>query len=115
MIENLLVFVVCVLTAYGAFNIVVEILDFIHNSKLKLKNSAVRIILAVKNQEEIVEYIATVARQIVQRDLPGSKIIFIDMGSSDDTFKILRKLEERYQDIEIHDRRKGEEIILDEF
>jgi hypothetical protein len=90
------------LALYG-FTVIVSNVVIALLKRANIKNSSVRLVLIVKNQENIIEGIVRsilmldVLRKIMSRD----RLIVVDMGSTDDTLNILSKLKNDGEYIEI--------------
>ncbi|AEV66884.1 hypothetical protein [Acetivibrio clariflavus] len=102
MLKTMFDIVVYMFATYGFIVFLHELLVSIKHSR-RYKNSMIRLVLMVKNQGEVIE---GVLRNALQRDfirklMPDGRLTVLDMGSSDDTVDILKKLEKDYEYIEV--------------
>jgi len=72
-----------------------------------------KLVLIVKNQGEVIE---GVLRNALQRDfirklMPDGRLTVVDMGSTDDTVEILKKLEMDYECIEVLKKSEMESLF----
>ena len=103
------------LVVFAIIQILVNIYKYFYTIKRNdNKNKGIYIIVTVKNQQETVEGII---RSIVWRSLNKSyygvvpNILIVDMGSTDDTLKILEKLHNEYEFIKVTDKEEYINII----
>lgn len=99
------------LAFYGLFEIIKNIVYIF--SYTNLKSNGVYVIVAVKNQENIIEGFI---RGILFRFLYGKEdnikdIIIADLNSKDNTKQILEKMKKDYNNIKITTWKECEEII----
>jgi len=80
------------------------------------KKSGLKLILAVKDQENTIEGVIReiYGSGVLERTMGDGYLTVVDMGSKDDTLKILTRLQKRYQGLEITCCRDMESV-LDEF
>ncbi len=101
----------CFFAIYGVIQIVLNIYREFHN--IFIKSSEAKIIVTVKNAQDTIEGII---RALVWKSLNNKqggivpKIIIADLGSNDETPKILEKLCVEYNFIEITDSEGLERI-----
>lgn len=103
--------IVWTLALYGLFEIIKTIIYIF--SYTNLKSDGIYMIIAVKNQESKVEGFL---RSIIFRFLYGKEeyikdIIVTDLDSSDNTMKILEKLQKDYDCIKVANWRECKEVI----
>lgn len=103
--------IVWTLALYGLFEIIKTIIYIF--SYTNLKSDGIYMIIAVKNQESKVEGFL---RSILFRFLYGKEeyikdIIVTDLDSSDNTMKILEKLQKDYDCIKVANWRECKEVI----
>ncbi|MDP4092285.1 MAG: hypothetical protein Q8920_02900 [Bacillota bacterium] len=100
------------LAVYGAIVLVISIAGSIHRS-FNEYNPGMKLILEVKNQEEKIEGILRnlLAGNAIGRIIPVSSITVIDMGSTDDTLKILKLLSKDYECIKILEKQDAEKAV----
>ena len=103
--------IVWTLALYGLFEIIKTIIYIF--SYTNLKSDGIYMIIAVKNQEGKVEGFL---RSIIFRFLYGKEeyikdIIVTDLDSSDNTMKILEKLQKDYDCIKVANWRECKEVI----
>ncbi|MGE4284668.1 MAG: glycosyltransferase [Clostridia bacterium] len=95
---------VCFFAIYGVIQLGLKIYDDLHN--FDFKKDDIYIIISVKNQQDTIEGII---RSVVWKSLNNTRggsipyILVVDMGSTDDTVKILDKLCKEYDFIHVTD------------
>lgn len=99
------------LALYGTFEIIKTIINIYTNTKLK--SDGIYMIIAVKNQENRIECFL---RSFIFRVIYGKEefikdIIIADLDSTDETMKILSKLEEEYDCLKIANWKECKEVI----
>jgi hypothetical protein len=101
------------LALFGALMLTISIVKTVSN-RLKHENQKVRLILMVKDQEEQIEGIvrSVFTGDLLYGTLPGNNLIILDMGSQDDTLKIVEKLKRDYQYIDIIRKEEKEKAFL---
>lgn len=114
MLNILFYFVVCILALYGLILLVISVVNTICD-RVSLKNDGIKLVLLVKNQQEVVE---GVIRNIMASNLPrkimtGRKLTIIDISSTDETFKILQMLKDDNEWLEILSEDEKEKIFED--
>lgn len=102
MAEKVFEFVMVILATYGFFIIMHDLVLAI-KSKSKYQNSMIKLVLIVKNQGDVIEGVLrnVLPRNFIRKLMPGGKLTILDMGSKDDTIKILQKLEKDYECLEV--------------
>lgn len=98
MLKHILDFITCLLAVYGALSIILDFLCARGVRNLRAGNHEIRLVLLVKNAEEVIE---GVVRSILyggflRRTTSDGKLTVVDMGSTDKTADILRRLENEY-------------------
>lgn len=102
MLYLIVLFLACLLAVYGGFSLISGLFDAV-----RCRNCAgggmARVIVAVRNTEEEIEYIVrnAVKSELASRLMSDGSIIFVDMDSKDDTFRILQELKKEYANIRI--------------
>jgi hypothetical protein len=114
MTESILKYIIYLLAVYGAITLIFGILGAVHG-RMVAEATKVRLVLFVKNVEEYIEYII---RNAVKYELPdkimsGNNLMVVDLNSTDDTFKILQKLKNDYECIDILSAGDKEDILSD--
>lgn len=105
MLDILMQSLICFFAIYGIIQMVMNIYTWLHNMHFK-KNDDVYIIVTVKNQQETIEGII---RSIVWKSLNNihggivPNILVVDMGSTDETPRILDRLHLEYDFIQVTD------------
>jgi len=92
-----------VLAIYGFIEIIKTVAVAI--TKVNFKNNGIYIIIAVKNQENKIEGFlrSFLFRMIYGKDEYINDIYITDMNSTDETKKIIEKLEPEYDQIKLYD------------
>ncbi len=104
--------IICFLVIYGTIQMILNIYEFF--SKSYLQDDNIYIIITVKNQQNTVEGII---RALVWRSLNNyyggiiPNIFVVDMGSTDETLKILEKLRQEYNFIEVINKEQYKSIL----
>jgi len=108
----LLQIVIWILAIYGLIEISINIFNGIAMVNNNIKD--MYILIAVKNQEDTIEGIV---RSIVFKNIyyknedMFNNILIADMGSTDDTINILRKLSKEYSFLKIVDCKESQEFL----
>lgn len=96
---------------YGVFSMLVSILNSVR-CRIKPENSNMKLVLIVKNQEENIEgVVRNILDEEFLRKMMLNSISVIDLGSADNTMEILLKLKQRYENLEILDCDKKDNIF----
>ncbi|MCR4435147.1 MAG: hypothetical protein QHH06_07165 [Clostridiales bacterium] len=100
------------LAVYGALTLIISVFSSIYR-RSKPENGNVKLVLAVKNQQETVE---GMVRSIFKSDLlhrlvPDNTLTVLDMGSTDETLKILSTLKKEYEYIDIIKQEEKERVF----
>jgi len=101
-----------VLALYGLSIIIFNIL-YALIKKPNIREPHVKLVLIVKNQEDIIEgiirniFMVDFLKKIIEKE----KLTIIDMGSTDDTFKIITRLRKDNKGIEILEYNQKEKIF----
>ena len=112
--ENfILTSIIWILAIYGLIEIIKTIIYL--TSTISIKQNGTYMIIAVKNQENTIEYFI---RNLLFRILYGKEetiknIIVADLDSEDATMQILKKLEKDYDCISVKNWRECKQIIDD--
>ncbi len=93
---------VYVMALYGLITAIGNLIDSLA-LRVRLGKTSYKLVLSVKNQEETIEGII---RSIFEDELfrdkdTHTKVVVIDKGSTDETLKILHKLQEDYENLEV--------------
>jgi len=112
MLKTMFDIVVYMFATYGLIVFLHELLVSIKHSR-QYRSSMIKLVLIVKNQGEVIE---GVLRNALQRDLirklmPDGRLTVVDMGSTDDTVEILKKLEKDYECIEVLKKSEMERLF----
>ena len=111
MLDFILNGILWVLALYGLFEIIKTIIYTY--TYTNLKSDGIYIIIATKNQEKKIEGFlrSFLFRVIYGKEENVKDIIVTDLGSDDDTPKILEKLSKDYDCIKIADWKDCKEVI----
>lgn len=112
MLKTMFDIVVYMFATYGFIVFLHELLVSIKHSR-QCRSSMTKLVLIVKNQGEVIE---GVLRNALQRDfirklMPDGRLTVVDMGSTDDTVEILKKLEKDYECIEVLKKSEMESLF----
>jgi hypothetical protein len=112
MIEILFHIFTYLLAAYGAMFLIFSIINSIRQ-RINFEYPGIKLILLVKNQQEVIEGIIryTFTIDFLRNIMPGRKLTVLDMGSTDETIVILRKLEETFGHLEVLEENDKEKIF----
>ncbi|MCG8502597.1 MAG: glycosyltransferase [Firmicutes bacterium] len=105
MLNVLIQSLICFFAVYGVIQMVLYIYNGLHNVCFD-KSEDVYIIVTVKNQQDTIEGII---RSLVWKSLNNKQggiipnILIVDMGSTDETVKILERLHGEYDFIQVTD------------
>lgn len=108
----LLQIIIWILAIYGLIEIVINLINSVIFVRSNIKD--MYILIAVKNQEETIEGII---RSIVFKNIYSkneglfNNIIIADMGSTDDTLNILKRLTSEYSFLKVIDCKDSNEVI----
>lgn len=99
------------LALYGLIEIIKNIYYIL--TYTNLKSDGIYVIVAVKNQEQKIEgFLRTVLfRLIYGKEEQIKQIIVTDLGSNDDTNRIIEKIEQEYGNIKAINWKECKEII----
>ncbi len=111
MMEFILHGVFWVLALYGLFELIKDIIYIC--TYTKLKSDGIYMIIATKNQEQKIEgFLRTLLfRLIYGKEELIKDVIVTDLGSKDDTEKILNKLSKDYDCIKLANWKDCKEVI----
>lgn len=111
MLDFILSVIIWTLALYGLIEIIKKIY-YIYTTT-NLKSDGIYFILAVKNQEKTIEgFLRTVLFRITYgKEEDIKKIIITDLGSTDNTPKIIDKMQKDYQYINVLEWKECKEII----
>lgn len=112
MIKVILEVITYLLALYGISMLLSNIASSILQ-KVNLKDPGVRLVLLVKNSEDVIEDIirSILATDIIKKITKRQKFFVIDMGSTDDTPGILLKLKSDCGDFEVLMENEKEKIF----
>ncbi len=103
--------IIWTLALYGLIEIIKEIIYIF--SYTKLKSDGIYIIVATKNQENVIEgFIRTLLFRIIYGKEENIKdIIVVDLDSKDKTLEILKKMSKDYNCLKISDWKECKELL----
>jgi hypothetical protein len=103
MFDSVLFGFICLLAVYGGFSILFGIIEE-RRFRPAIKSNNVRVAIIVKDAEENIEAIVRNAfsYDFQGRALSAHNIAVVDLGSSDDTLRILGKMGSNNQCIDIY-------------
>ena len=84
------------LSVYGLVELIIYIIDFVYDVKT-LKDKVIYTVVAVKDEEERIE---NIVRTLLVKTLKNGsgvadhRLLVVDMGSEDNTYKMLKMMEE---------------------
>ena len=95
-------FLACLLAVYGAYSLVCVLFEAIRAGSLPGSRN-VKVVVAVRDAEEQIENIVrnAVKDSVAAKLMSEGNITFIDMGSKDDTYLMLQKLQKEYEMIDV--------------
>ena len=100
------------LAFYGA---IVLMITIINSARFRVLNNnpSMKLVLLVKDSEENIEGVirGMFSEEILRRLLINEKLTVLDMGSEDETKRILEKLTGEYNDLEIVEQGQKEKIF----
>lgn len=98
------------LSLYGLFEIIKNIIYICTYTKLNSKG--IYLLVAVKNQEENIEYfLRNMLFKIIYGRDEIKNILVVDLNSEDNTKKIIEKLEKEYEQINLLNLRECKELL----
>jgi hypothetical protein len=106
--------IIYIFALYGVLSIVsITVKRFCYN--IKLKSSDTRIVLLVKNKEDVIEGIikSIFKGEVLKNLIWDNSIYVVDMGSKDATVNILKKLKKIYTGLETLEIKDRENIFHD--
>ena len=111
MLDFLINAIFWILALYGLFELIKNIIYIC--TYTNLKSDGIYVIIAAKNQENKIEgFLRTLFFRIMYGKEECIKdVIVTDLNSSDDTMKILSKLEKEYEGIKITNWKECKEVI----
>lgn len=91
-----------VMALYGFVTVIGNLIDSL-SRRVKMDKASYQLVISVKNQEQTIEGII---RGIFEDELfrnkdSNVKVVVIDKGSTDETIKILKKLQKDYENLEV--------------
>lgn len=100
------------LAFYGAVVLVITVADSIW-FRTRESFPDIRAVLLVKDGGERIEGVVRgmLSREVHRKLMIGEKLTVVDLGSKDETKKILEKLSEEYEELEIIDKADRERIL----
>ena len=108
--ELIISVIIWTLALYGLFEIIKNIIYIYTYTKLNSKG--MYLLLAIKNQEENIEFFL---RNILFRMIYGKEeihnIIVVDLNSKDNTKKIVENLEKEYEQIKLINWKECRELL----
>ena len=111
MLDFLINAIFWILALYGLFELIKNIIYICRYTNLK--SDGIHVIIAAKNQENKIEgFLRTLLFRIMYgKEECVKDVIVTDLNSSDDTMKILSKLEKEYEGIKITNWKECKEVI----
>ena len=108
--ETLMSVIVWTLALYGLFEIIKNVIYICTYTKLNSKG--IYLLLAVKNQEENIEYfLRNILFKIIYGKEEIENIMVVDLNSKDNTKKIIEKLEKEYEQISLLNWKDCKELM----
>jgi hypothetical protein len=100
------------LAIYGFIYLTISVVNSIRQ-RLCSESSRVKMVLMIKNQERTIEGIIRniYTGDILRKVMSSEKLYILDMGSDDNTVKILRKLKENYGFFEMLDENEKDKVF----
>jgi len=113
-LEDVILFIVCVLAVYGLLSLAVSIFSLIP-AKVKNGNGKIKVVLFVKDSEEIIEGIIrnVFTGNTVREFSTDGKLTVVDLGSKDGTLDILNRLKDIYIHMEVLDNDEKDKVFSD--
>ena len=110
MLKHILNFITCLLAVYGALSVILDFFCARGIRSSKAGNHEIRFVLLAKNAEEVIE---GVVRSILyggflRRTTSDGKLTVVDMGSSDRTVDILRRLANEFVCMDVREEEEKE-------
>jgi len=114
MLYEAIVCLTYILAIYGLLMFISGIAESIR-CRVRGRRPMVRVILLVRDSEEHIEYIVrnAVKKELAARLLSDAKLIIVDTGSSDNTYRLLERLQKAYPCIEIHRIDEMDEVLAE--
>lgn len=111
MLRIIFEFFIYVFAIYGFIIFIVDLADSIYR-RARSRDTEVKLLLVVKDQEENIEGII---RNVFLGDFPGKamaggRLIVVDLGSVDNTVHILSRLKQYYENMEIITKDEKEKV-----
>lgn len=102
------------LALYGAYSIISGILNLTLSAGI-YRDDRIKTVLIVKDAEEIIEGIVRgiFTDESYRKNVHTCKFTIIDMDSSDDTAKVLRRLERKYGSMDVLGKNEKDLVFLD--
>ena len=108
--ETCITVIIWTLALYGLFEIIKNVIYICTYTKLNSKG--IYLLLAVKNQEENIEYfLRNVLFKIIYGKEEIKNIMVVDLNSKDNTKKIVEKLEKEYEQIKLINWKDCKELM----
>ena len=108
--ETVVSIIIWTLALYGLFEIVKNVIYICTYTKLNSKG--MYLMLAVKNQEENIEYfLRNILFKIIYGKEEIKNIMVVDLNSKDNTKKIVEKLEKEYEQINLLNWKDCKELM----
>ena len=102
--------IIWTLALYGLFEIIKNIIYICTYTKLNSKG--IYLLLAVKNQEENIEYfLRNILFKIIYGKEEIKNVMVVDLNSKDNTKKIVEKLEKEYEQISLLNWKDCKELM----
>lgn len=108
--ETILTIIIWTLAIYGLLEIVKNIIYICTYTKLNTKG--IYLLVAVKNQEENIEYfLRNILFKIIYGKEEIKNITVVDLNSKDNTKKIVENLEKEYEQINLLNWKECKELL----
>ena len=108
--ETFISIIIWTLALYGLFEIIKNVIYICTYTKLNSKG--IYLLLAVKNQEENIEYfLRNILFKIIYGKEEIKNIMVVDLNSKDNTKKIVEKLEKEYEQISLLNWKDCKELM----
>ena len=108
--ETLISIIIWTLALYGFFEIVKNVIYICTYTKLNTKG--IYLLVAVKNEEENIEYfLRNMLFKIIYGKEEIKNIMVVDLNSKDNTRKIVENLEKEYEQISVLNWKECRELL----
>lgn len=110
--KTLFEILVYILALYGLVSLISDSLKQFKQTS-DMKHTKIKMVLLVKDQEEVIEGVVRniYLERLLDKAMVSDKLTVIDMGSSDDTDKILSRLKDKYDFIDVITKEQKDKIF----